>query len=267
MEWKRVKTILIAVLLVTCLVLAANIWDQLRARRVMEEQAVRDACALAARSGLTIDPALVLDLPEYGTVMAAERDAALELSLAEALLGPCTAEEPGGGVVIYTGESGRLSIRRGGALELSRAQEGDAPDAAGWAALLSAAGLKLTADDAVREGETVVFVQRAADGGEILNCRLSCTAADGVLTVQGRWLPEGAADTGRRGASRAELVLALAELVRAQPEYGAVEAVTAGYELRAGTARRLELTPVWTVETGGGSLVLDTVTKTLMPGG
>ena len=60
MEWKRVKTILIGVLLITCLLLTGNILRQVRASKVQERQAVRDACGVAARTGVRIDAALVL---------------------------------------------------------------------------------------------------------------------------------------------------------------------------------------------------------------
>jgi hypothetical protein len=78
MEWKRVKTILIGVLLITCLLLTGNILRQVRASKVQERQAVRDACGVAARTGVRIDAALVLALPERSAVLTAARDSVSE---------------------------------------------------------------------------------------------------------------------------------------------------------------------------------------------
>ena len=265
MEWKRVKTILIGVLLITCLLLTGNILRQVRASKVQERQAVRDACGVAARTGVRIDAALVLALPERSAVLTAARDSVSERALADKLLGGEAAlDEPGGGVSIYTGENGKMSVRRAGTLEISLAVYTGGFDRAGLSALLRNAGFDLSGSVFSQQGEVLCFDQYRS-GRQILNCRLTCTAAGAGLHISGRWLLHAPAESERLGGARGELTLALAE---AAAQAGATEitGLSAGYELTGDGVRRLELTPVLVAETDRGRIVFDTVTKKPLSG-
>lgn len=253
------KRILIGVLAVTCLLLGGNILRQMYGLRRQRVQAVRDACAVVRASGVELDDRMISALEEYPTVYAGARDDAAERAAAEALLGPCEATEPGGGVVQYVGETGRLSFRRGGALELSMAYDG-AWSAEALSALLSRAGLEAQGGTLSADG-ALVFVQTAEDGRAITNARLRCVRSGETLEITGRWLLRPLDESSGSGLPRPELVLALSALggdaaVR-------VHGVTPGWELRGDSPRGLELRPVWQLETDAGTVILDTVTRNL----
>jgi hypothetical protein len=265
MEWKRVKTILIAVLLLTCLLLAVNIVRQVRERRLHERDAVRDACAVALRAGVKIDSRLVLALPERDAVLVASRSEKTEQRLADALLGEgCVPEEPGGGVSIYENETGRISVRRGGAVEIHLKGTDTAMDEHDWIGLLQKAGLDLSNAETQMKDEETVFLQRTEEGTEIVNCRLICSISSGELLISGRWLLEQTPPQGETGRVRAELTLALTKLME-QAGATEVHALTRGYNLQSDSVRQLRLVPVWVAETNAGTIILNTVTKKIVP--
>ncbi|MEA5038387.1 MAG: hypothetical protein VB086_00960 [Clostridiaceae bacterium] len=263
MEWKRVKSILIAVLLLTCLLLAANILWQVRSQRVREKAAVRDACAVALQSGVDINADLVLALPVRSAEQTASRNAESEQRLADALLGTgCIPEEPGGGVSIFENDNGRIIIRRGGALEIHLT--GRDKSNVDWTGLLQGAGLKLSRAGLQTEEGVTSFSQYTDEGVPIFNCMLSCSISGEELLISGRWLLEASLTSGDAGRTRAELTLALAGIME---KNGAkkVLSLTQGYSLQSDSIRRLELTPVWTAETDAGIIILNTVTKKTIP--
>lgn len=261
MEWKRVKTIMIAVLLTTCLMLGFNIIRQVSERSAREVQAVRNACEVAKRAGVNIDPDMVLELPKQSAAMAAGRSAESQQRLADALLGTgCAPEEPGGGVSIYSCTTGHISIRRGGAIEIRLTDGNENMDREAWSKLLESAGLDLSDAQISTEGNTTVFTQYSADHREILNGRLHCRASGTEQLITGRWLLEDPVPTGKETRTRGELTLALAEVMQ---ERGAkeVRSLKSAYVLQSENVRRLELIPVWAAETDIGTLLIDAVTK------
>ena len=119
MEWKTVRNWLLLLVLAADLILAGNMgWQLLRLRRE-ERTAVLDAVAAAESRGVSFDPEMVLAMPRTAGSYRARRSGTEEGAAAEALIPGAQAQEPGGGVVLYTGGGGQISFRRGGALEMT----------------------------------------------------------------------------------------------------------------------------------------------------
>lgn len=265
MEWKRVKTILIAVLLMTCLLLTVNIVHQVRERRLHERAAVRDACAVALRMGIKIDSKLVLAMPERDAMLVASRSEETQQRLSDALLGKgCVPEEPGGGVSIYENDTGRISVRRGGALEIHLKSSNAVMEEQDWIGLLQKAGLDLSKAETQTKEQATVFSQKTKDGIKIVNCRLTCSISEGELLITGRWLLESMPSQGETSRSRAELTLALAKLME-QSDATEVDALDRGYSLQSDSVHQLRLVPVWVTETNAGTIILNTMTKKAVP--
>ena len=80
-----------------------------------------------------------------------------------------------------------------------------------------------------------------------------------MLQVRGRWMLAEEPAVGSLGMSRAQLVLALCDLLEVW-QVTAPETVQAGYYLQGEDAQSLTLEPVWAVETEQGQLIMSCIT-------
>lgn len=259
MEWKNIRKWLLLMLLTVDLFLAGNLVRQVYADRQTERQSVLDAVAVAARRGVELESETVLRLPVEPDTYSASRSDSLEQEAADALLGQGSLPEgPGGGVSIYRGETGQLSFRRGGALELDMPWPGEIFDGAACARLLSPAGLDM--ENALVEyfDGAVTLTQRYEDT-PIVNSCLTCTLEDGTLQVRGRWLLAQELSVSGGSLSRAQLVLSLCALLESR-EAGTPDGVEAGYYLQGEDAQSLTLVPVWVIRLGEELLLMSCVT-------
>lgn len=259
MEWKNVRKWLLLMLLAVDLFLAGNLVRQIYDNRQAERQSVLDAVAVAARRGIALEGEAMLRLPVEPGTYSASRSDSLEQGAADALLGQGSLPEgPGGGVSIYRGETGQLSFRRGGALELDMPWSGETFDGAACARLLSPAGLDMENALVENRDGTVTLTQRHGDTAIVNSC-LTCTLEDGTLQVRGRWLLAQELNASGGSLSRAQLVLSLCALLESR-EAGTPEAVEAGYYLQGEDARSLTLVPVWVIRLGEERLLMSCVT-------
>ncbi len=260
MEWKQVRRWLLLMLLVVDVFLAGNLIRQVEINRQSERQALLDAVTVAQRRGISLDSAALLDLPVELNGYTAARNDGLEQAAADALLGEgCLPESLGGGISIYQNDRGRLSFRRGGAVELDLLWHGAAPDAEGCYALLSPAGLA-GEETLIRQDQGGLTLTQYHQGVPVVNGELTLRLNDGMLQLRGRWLlVQEQMTTAHRSLSRAQLTLALCGLLEAG-ETPAWVSVSAGYYLQGEAANALTLTPVWVVETDHGRLFLSCIT-------
>lgn len=257
MEWKNIRKWMLLMLLTVDLFLAGNLLWQVYEQRQGERTALLDAAQVAQRRGIVLETEALLQLPVSPESFSAQRSTALEQQAAAALLGEeLRPEEPGGGISIYRGERGRLSFRRGGALELELAWQGPVPE--DWAALLAPAGFSMEDVQLTAGGETVILNQRQ-QGAVIVNSRLVCTTADGTVQVRGRWLLSRELTASRESLSRAQLVLDLCDLLE-ERGLSAPDGLEFGYSLQSGDTQSLLLEPVWIVTCGAEQLLLSCLT-------
>lgn len=259
MEWRKIRNWLLLMLLAADLVLAGNLaWQLLRGRQA-ERQAVLDAVAVAAARGVELDREEVLRLPAEMTGYSARRSDALEQAAANALLGGETLQEgPGGGVSIYRAGAGQLSFRRGGAVELDVPWQGGALNGESCVSLLEKAGFSMKNVLTEQQDGGVVLIQ-SHEGYPVVNSRLTCLCREGVLQARGRWLLAQPATEGSGSLNRAQLVLALCDLLESQ-EAPRPERLQAGYYLQSEDAQTVTLVPVWTAETGEGQIIMSCLT-------
>jgi len=258
MEWGKVKTVLIVVLLIVNLILGGNIFLQLHERQQAEEGALLAALAMAENRGVTILSPEALQLPVSLPAYSSARMPSAEKAFATALLGEAEAQEAGGGVTFYTSESGSVSFRRGGAMEI--VLFGDwREDPDGLLARLEEAGLDLS--DAVRSTQDGMLTLRQTVERYATDNVLQCSAAEEQTIITGRWLLEQSSwQKSGTSCSRAEAVLVIAGI--GQETGGCVvESITPCYVAQNVSSGETRLIPVWQVETDGGMFLLDMVSK------
>lgn len=257
MEWKKIRRWLIVLLLAADLILAGNIFRQLWQQRTIARDAAENAVTVAAARGIGISLEEVLSMPAESGAFRVKRESALEQTAAEKLLGQVERTEPGGGVVIYGGEAGELSFRRGGAVEI-RLVGAAYSDGASIRSRLAMGGFPVKGASVAVDSGGVTLLQ-TYQKKPIFNCRLSCTAETGGLAVRGRWLMNESGEAGAAAKPRAQLVLALCDLLESQ-KCRRVIGLRPGYVLQSEDAQTMALVPAWEVQTEKGLLYLNGLT-------
>ena len=238
MEWSRVKTILIALLLVVDAILGATVAAQYVQLRDAERDSLAGAAQLLRDAGLRFDEGMFSNMPVSLSMWTVPRDAAAEERAARALLGAAESEAAGGGITVFEGLKGRVTFRAGGIFEALRSISSTPVQSEADAFVEILRALNVPAE----KGDAYV-TQRAPDGAPIVNARLQYSAEDGTEAVTGLWIFADEQKETRLRATRAELLLALRAVV---PEQAEITACSAGYVAREErTGMRLE--PIWCV--------------------
>lgn len=226
MEWKRVKTLLLILLLACDLGLGISLGAQYFTQRRREDQALTDALELLRRDGILVDPSQAAALESGLQALLVTRDTDHERIVMERLLGACTVTDQGGGVLTYSGVQGTVTVRNGGYIEGACSPE----------------GFLTTLEEALGVEHTD---RQILSGLELYNTGLQLE--NGRLT--GRWLLALEGSRLGAGGQRDRLLLDLAAFLGEQTEVRSLTQIW----LVAGTAgRQAEVEPAWRIETAQG---------------
>ena len=117
MEWPRIKTIVLAILLITNIGLLSFVVQRAYQGRQMQREARENAILFLQNSGIEVDPAVIperMGLPPQ----TVKRDREQEARIASALLGGAVQELSWGAEAFrYYNEKGYLQFHRDGALK------------------------------------------------------------------------------------------------------------------------------------------------------
>lgn len=271
MEWRRLKDLIILILLVVngflLVLVGARREESARYERAALEQTVQ----VLERGGIQVELSAVSDAGKLSP-MTVERDLEREGKLVRALLGEnVQGNNRGGGLYLYQGGLGEVSVRAGGELSAEFKQgehwRADRPEAHA-ADLLRTMGIEAvqTASD-VRGAETVLRFRQNWNGMPVFSCEVELVYRDGMLrSLRGALLmaAEGTAETGRPLTLPTALMRFSEEVGATGDVCSAIRSMEAGYRafaqsLSGGT----RLTPVWLVSTNTADYYLDCVTGTL----
>lgn len=270
LEWRKLKNLIILILLVVngfLLVLVGTRWEE-SAR--YERSALEQTVQVLGRGGIQVDMEAVA--PADGLApMTVERDVEREARLVCALLDEeVQGDNRGGGLYLYRGALGEVSLRAGGELsaEFPRNDHWKTEHPEDHAAsLLKRLGVEGALTGQTNEGEDVILrFTQGWNGTPVFSCEVELVYRDGYLTALRGTLLMGA------GTAEAGQTLALSTaLMRFSEEIGAtgdvcsaIRSMEAGYR---GTAQSLSggvrLMPVWLVVTDTANYYLDCVTGAL----
>lgn len=273
MEWQKLKNLIILILLVVNGFLLVLVWSRRQESARYEHSALEQTVQVLQRSGIEVE--LSAAAPADGlTPMSVERDLDREEALAQALLGQgaVQAENRGGGLYLYQGSNGELSVRAGGELSAKMADNpnqlvsGDLERHA--SGLLKRMGVDVERIGATEEDEwTRVRFRQVWNGVPVFSCEVEVVYYYELLySVQGTLL------TAQAGTAEAGQVLTLpTALMRFSEEIAstgdvctAVHSMEPGYR---GTVQSLSggvrLAPVWRITTDTAAYYLDCVTGAL----
>ena len=265
MEWPRIKTIVLAILLITNIGLLSFVVQRAYQGRQMQREARENAILFLQNSGIEVDPAVIperMGLPPQ----TVKRDREQEARIASALLGGAVQELSWGAEAFrYYNEKGYLQFHRDGALK-GEFVEGELPiqdpDSMDYSQqilrLLEFEGdVVASTGTAGEEPMTTVVVQQSWKGAPLFRQELTLSYKNGCLVqVEGRRLNgEPELDPSREPIS---IPTALGDVC------SRIDSITEGYlnPLPNG-AGPSDLVPVWSISTDTGAYLLNTLTGEL----
>ena len=270
MEWPKVKNIIILMLLLVngflLLLVGARRGEALR----YEQAALYQAAEVLEGRGIEVDLSAVTGA-EGLKPLSVERDVEREARMAGALLGETVqGDDRGGGLYLYRGELGELSLRLGGELSAmleddERWQTEEPEDHA--ASLLRQMDVDAELLQAARDGGTVsVTFRQRWEGRPLFSCQVTFVYREGRLrTVQGNLLASGgaAAEQGEL-LSLPTAMLQFLDYVRGTGDVcSAIHSMTAGYRVAQSFSSTTRLNVVWLISTNTANYYLDASTGTL----
>lgn len=271
MEWPKLKNIIILILLVVNGFLLVLVGARREESAQYERAALERTVLVLENAGIRVDVEAVGSAAGL-TPMAVGRDLDREAKLARTLLDESVqGENRGGGLYLYQGALGEVSLRAGG--ELSAGFERDehwqtARPEDHAAALLTRLGVKAVQTGCSSQGEeTVVRFRQSWNGRAVFSCELEFVYRDGYLTaLRGTLLTAetGTAETGTALTLPTALMRFSEEVGATGDVCSAIRSMEAGYwGFAQSLSGGVRLAPVWLVSTDTADYYLDCVTGAL----
>ena len=270
MEWHRLKNIIILILLLLNGFLLMLVVSRRSEAAQYDRKALEYTVEALAGRGIEVDPGGLSpagDLPP----LSLERDLEAEQKLARALLDEVVANNRGGGLYLYRGTLGEMSVRAGGELSATLA---DSPlwDAVSpedhAAALLEKMGVSARLLGAeTRESRTAVRFQQLWDKVPVFSCEVEFVYENGRLrAIQGTLLTarQEVEETGEILSLPTALMRFLDGVMATGDVCSAIRSVEAGYRVAAQPlSGGVRLTAVWLVSSDTADYYLDGATGAL----
>lgn len=271
MEWRRLKNIIIFILVLVNGFLLVLVGARREEAQQYERSALANTIEVLGRQGIEVDAD---DLSPAGKLppLTIERDLEQEAQLARALVGGgVDGDNRGGGLYLYQGDLGEVSLRPGGELsaELARDEHWrtDRPESHA-AALLRSMGVQARQLDAdIREDGAVVRFRQLWDGVPVFSCEVELVYEDGFLrTIRGTLLIAGQAaqEKGETLSLPTALMRFLDGVTGTGDVCSSIRSMEAGYRAASQpVSGGTRLTAVWLVTSDTAGYYLDGATGAL----
>lgn len=270
MEWRKLKNLIILILLTVNGFLLVLVGIRREESVRYERSALEQTVQVLERGGVQVDVEAVTAADGLAP-MTVERDVEREARLVSALLDEeVQGDNRGGGLYLYRGRLGEVSLRSGGGLSAEFPRDDhwktDRPEDHA-AALLKKLGVEGALTERVDEEDVILRFTQSWKGAPVFSCQVEFVYRDGYLTtLRGTLLmaEDGTAEAGQALTLPTALMRFSEELGAAGDVCSAIRAMEPGYR---GTVQSLSggvrLAPVWLVETDTANYYLDCVTGAL----
>lgn len=269
MEWSKIKNIVILILVFVNAALLFLVGARETRRAQYEADTWSGAVAALEKNGISFaaeEPPRDMELP----ALEFTRDREGEQAAAEMLLGPVEEQADSSPVrTVYAGTGGWAEFSMSGEFSI-QAEPGVPADGEDCEkasqACLEKLGFQGTLTGAEERGaKTVLIFRQEWNGAPLFSCQVELTWEDGCLTsLRGQRLAGTSVPAGGNVPLDTATVLVrfLAGLNREGYVCSSIQRMTAGYVV-SGTARPVQLIPVWLIETDSGSYYVDGTTGAL----
>ena len=249
MNTSRLKNIIIAILALTNACLLVMLLSRRAQEHASFDRATEELVQLYAASGVRLDAGRIPNGALRLSAVEPQRDLAAEAAFAEAILGPCTAEDVGGGIYRYANDCGQCLMRSSGAVEATLERTVDDPEAY-YESLFSAHGYGALYST-VNGGTGEVVAARMLPGATVFNADLTLVFFAGrLIAVTGSFVPPvepAALSDGIDGVTALVRFLDYSNLSgEVCTEAGDIRG---GYLLQSTASASQRLIPVWRIAT------------------
>ncbi len=243
---KKTVIVLLALVNICLLVLLVTRKAQERSARARTQS---ELSRLFAASGVELPATLIPHEEVRLSAVNPARDTDSEAAFADAVLGPCTPEDVGGGIYRYVGGAGQCLLRASGAVEASLERPVDDPEAF-YESFFSSCGYASLFSDIMNGSGSAVGVRMLAST-MVFNAELTLRFSDyRLVAVEGSFVPP--VESGERGDDL-DGVTALVRFLDYANANGevctAVSDVRGGYLLQSTASASQRLIPVWRITT------------------
>lgn len=270
-EWRRLKSIIIFILLLVNGFLLVLVGIRRGEAQSYERKALERTIEVLREKGIAVEQDNLSDSGQL-LPLSIERNLEQEARIASILLDEeVQAENRGGGLYLYRGVMGEVSIRAGG--ELSAVLTDNAHWQTGYPDNHAAALLKSLKLDArqiggeTAEDRTVVRFRQLWNGVPVFSCELEFIYEHGSLsTIHGTLLIAGQTvqETGETLTLPTALMRFLDGVTAAGDVCSSIESMEAGYRAASHSASGgIRLTAVWLISSNTADYYLDGVTGAL----
>ena len=267
MPTERLKSMILALLLLANLAFGALLFYRFaQAARFQQDTLHQTITILEEQGGIHMPAALPDAIPLVP--LAATRNADDDLRFMESFLGPCTAEDQGGGLVRYTGAYGSGHLRRTAAFDLlfpaPIRNENEQPVELA-ARLLAAAGVEARMLSTAPANDEPLVYQQLLGGTPVLGYHIVFTFKDGALSaISGHYVSPSRQpqDFTAEPLDMATLLTRFYAGLRSG-SYLCRELTTVSVAYQADSTG--QFLPVWVFRTDTGSFHLDPLTGAMTP--
>ncbi len=270
MEWHRVKTIMIVLLLTVNAFLLVLVGTRSSQAYHYEQAALSQTIQVLERSGIAMEPeaAAALHGVPAGTT---QRSVELEAQIAAVLLGgPVEANSRGGGLYTYTNQLGEISFRAGGGVSAQLADHltwlAADPDAHAAALIRELVKESELVSRDLTEGSGTIVYRQHLDGVPLFSCQLAFLYEDSRLVgLSGQMLAveETALERDENLELTTVLMQFLDEILKSGDVCSAVLSVEPGYLLGQSLTNTVQLRPVWYISTNTSDYYVDGINGSL----
>lgn len=259
MKTTRLKNIVILILVIANVFLMLLLVMRYRDMREARENMIGEVVTLFESNGILLSRQIVPEDVALDTIHLS-RDTQQERALAEAVIGPASSVDAGGGLYRYYNPNGTFLFRSNGAFECIASMKVD--DALRFCeevcAAFGYAGVESTLDAAASGEVTAMRISRSC--GKVFNCKVTFTFEKGTLTaVGGFYAPDGS--TAVAVERPVSAVSALVKFLDYRNSAGIVctevSYMESGCLLQSGASVPLRFVPVWHIATPSGSFYVN----------
>ncbi|GEM_PF-2641056 len=266
MNWPKVKTLLLVLLLIANIILFGNYLVMQQQRSEQESRIAEDISAVCAERGVTVPVSVLPAYYDQLASLAVVRNPDAEARFADKILGDNTQSDLGGGIFVYTSHRGTLTFRTGGQFELTLEHSAPGNDSAAIRTLVklfgSACGFSA---ENVSVSDGVYSVNNRCNDFAVFNSSLTAVFTEDKLTVSGRSMLFQFQNVDNVSVKNiGALLLGLIDTLAAEDrEPTEITSIEPGYAAEY-SGSQLIFTPIWRIESFGQAYFVNAVTGAII---
>lgn len=262
MQWKKVKNIMIAILLIVNIILSASLAYSMHETTLREKKNLENVQVVLKRYGASLSEDFQIPSDAVMPSLHVERKRADEEMVAQAMLSDFSSRKEEDGVVYFESELGYVTWSSDGYLEGSviydDEDQAQAQDLKRKAQQLFESWGLLPENGEITVIENTVELTSPVAGFPVFNRHLTLFFGEEEINLNGWWsfdVPYAITNESDISCNASDALLNFASMQ--DTDIGEIENMTLGYCLQPNGGRRLLMVPAWKIETAQGTFLVN----------